>query len=67
MKEYFCLDCGKLLGQPIPGLISAWKRTSIKTVKTLGFVCDSCHTVSSKQVETSKCIESSGRFTKKAD
>lgn len=56
MTEYFCLDCNKLLEQPILGIIAeAWLRTDgnkdiVKAVpggiqygKELGFVCNACH------------------------
>ncbi|MCK5604853.1 hypothetical protein KAR91_23385 [Candidatus Pacearchaeota archaeon] len=56
MTEYFCLDCNKLLDQPIPGIIAeAWLRTDgskdiVKAVpggiqygKELGLVCNACH------------------------
>ena len=56
ITDYFCLDCGKLLEQPFPGVIAgAWLRTDgdmkIKTLvpggvvygKELGFVCNECH------------------------
>ena len=56
MTDYFCLDCGKLLDQPIPGIIAeSWLRTDgnkdvVKAVpggiqygKELGFVCNECH------------------------
>ena len=56
MKDYYCLDCGKLLEQSIPGVIvAAWLRTDgnkdiVKVVpggvvygKEEGFVCNDCH------------------------
>ena len=54
MTDYFCLDCNKLIDQPIPGVISGALRTdgdmSIQqevpggTIfgKALGYVCNEC-------------------------
>jgi len=54
-KDEFCLDCNKLLEQPIPGFLpGAWLRTDgnkdvtegvpggVVYGKKLGFVCNDC-------------------------
>ena len=58
MKDYFCIDCEKLLDSSTPGIIAgAWLRTDgdksiVKSVpggivygKELGFVCNDCHDI----------------------
>ncbi len=42
-KDVFCLDCGKLLEQVIPGVIvGGWLRTGWYG-KEEGSVCNQCH------------------------
>lgn len=54
MTDYFCLDCNKLIYQPMPGVLSGALRTDgdmsiqkdvpggIVFGKELGFVCCDC-------------------------
>lgn len=61
MEDIFCIDCGKLMDQPMAGIVAgAWLRTDgdksiVKAVpggsvygNELGFVCNECHDKNSK-------------------
>jgi len=61
--EYYCLDCGKRIEQPIPGILSGSLRTDgnkdimkshiggIVYGKELGYVCNSCSIFGNKKSE----------------
>lgn len=62
-KDYFCLDCKKLIDQPIPGVLSGSLRTdgdrSVKKAvpggivygNELGYVCDDCSIFGGKKCD----------------
>jgi len=57
-NDIFCLDCGKLLEQPIVGIVvEAWLRTDGK--KDLGFVCDECSIENKNRIKEKENANSS--------